>query len=977
MWLQKNISASLGRGNVLFLSLVCCVFFSKAQNTQIVHFGTQDGLSSNSIYQTILDKKGFLWIAGENGITRYDGRTFKNYTTLNGLPDNEITKLFIDSNGRIWAIPFRKKPAYYNESIDAFENNDTDPELNKINLTSDLASSVLSNGGVAFIDYDRTVYIYKNKRMQVYPFVFSKYALTKPDQIIDFPNDTYLIVCFDSLRYFRNGQVEKSIAFDTKYNWSEYFNRTLYLAQSQKIITYQFNESGEIIASKSQNYPFEIRVMCQSGNNLYIVSTSGNTYWVDIETLKLKENIMSDEIVRNIMKDYNGDYWLSTKDDGLIKIQKKRISSFTENKEFVKSFNTVLKISNGKILAGNNKGALYVYDGLYSLKKITLSKPEISGDTWIRNIIELPQEIYIATQTESFILNKQTYAIKKSFSGSENKSTKVAYKLNDDTLLLGNHNYLYIYNVRSGKRTDSVRKRITAIGANNSQQIYIGSTDGLYRKDEDSLFYFGKNDKRFTYRIVSIINTHDNLMWIARSSDSVFVLSADKIAGAIPLGTDVPGTVCKVMYSSKPGEIWIGTDKGLNKIRYRFDNNHLTYLNTFFSKTDGLIGEQVNDIMIKNDTTYVATSGGISYLPENMSLPVVDIPTFITRVSFNNKDTAILSSYTLPYYIKDIGIAFSAIDLTGFNPQFEYNINHKGWQRIDNNFLSLQNQPSGVYSIQIRSIKRDGQPSSQTAEISFIIKTPFWKRPLFYAIALLTMLAAIIFFFARRNKIRQQKAIDKLKTENKIAELEMQALKAQINPHFVFNCLNSIKGFVYDKDYMQADKYLDKFSELLRSTMDNAEASVISINDEIRYLDTYLNLEQLRFADKFDYQIIVDEQINQSKTFVPAMLLQPYVENAIRHGIRYLENKMGHIIISMKQKDDFVICEIDDNGIGRAQASALKSKQHIEYQSKGMQLSERRAALYHIEQSIIDKQDKNGNATGTTIILKIPTTLQS
>jgi LytS/YehU family sensor histidine kinase len=124
-----------------------------------------------------------------------------------------------------------------------------------------------------------------------------------------------------------------------------------------------------------------------------------------------------------------------------------------------------------------------------------------------------------------------------------------------------------------------------------------------------------------------------------------------------------------------------------------------------------------------------------------------------------------------------------------------------------------------------------------------------------------------------------------------MTELEMQALKAQINPHFVFNCLNSIKGFIYDKDYQQADKYLDKFSELMRSTIDNSDAAIISLKDEILYLDNYLLLEKLRFEEQFEYRIFIDPSLDKENIYVPAMLLQPYVENAIRHGIRFLKNK--------------------------------------------------------------------------------------
>src|SRR5258705_13811367 len=158
--------------------------------------------------------------------------------------------------------------------------------------------------------------------------------------------------------------------------------------------------------------------------------------------------------------------------------------------------------------------------------------------------------------------------------------------------------------------------------------------------------------------------------------------------------------------------------------------------------------------------------------------------------------------------------------------------------------------------------------------------------------------------------------------------------------------------------------------------MDNADAAIISLEEEIKYLDTYLQLEKLRFGDKFDYLIQATPDIDKGKTFIPAMLLQPYVENAIRHGVRFLENKKGMISILAHKEDDQLVCEIDDNGIGREKAAQLKSSMHIEYQSRGMQLSKRRAELYNIRQQVIDKKDEKGNAAGTTIIVTIPLELK-
>ncbi len=961
-----------------YIILLVCIFCTQwlySQTTQIIRYTTKEGLPSNSIYRTIIDKKGFLWIAGETGVTRYDGRTFKNYTTVNGLPDNEVTELMIDSSGRLWVLPFRKKPAYYNDKTDKFENNDTDPELDKIEMGNTSASSVLLHGGMAFFNNDRTLFIYRDNKIIKYTNMYENKAGPWPYKIIDYQPGKYLLICSDSLRYMENGKITRAVYFGQEYRGSEYFNNTLYILQSNGITKILFNATGEIISTINQQYPFLLKVLCRMSKDLAVTSASGNTYIVDAVTLTLKENIFNEFIVRNVLEDYNGNYWLSTKDEGLIKIQQKRISSYTNQAEMLKNFNALLKTD--KIIAGNNKGELFIYDGLYGIKKIMLNTQENKAEaSWVRNILELKNDIYVATQTGSFLIDKKSFIIKKSFFEVANKSTKAAYRLNDSIMLLGGHAQLFAYNFMAGKFTDSVIKRITAIGADDNQHIYIGSIDGLYRRDKDSLFYFGNIYKALTYRIVSIVNTRDGLMWIGRSSDSLLVLKKDKPVAGIPLGTIMPGTVCKTMYSNKPGEIWIGTDKGLNRLSYQVVNEKLVYHNMYFSIADGLMGEQVNDIMIKNDTVYVATTGGISYLPANLQLPLSDIATFITRVSVNNVDTAILSSYTLPYSKNNIRIEFSAVDLTGFNPFFEYSINNSDWLRADNNVLSLQNQPPDNYTIRIRSLKRDGNPSLQVATISFRIKTPFWKSGWFWGILAVTGFAAILFFNQRRNRLRQQKAIEKITTEKKLAELEMQALKAQINPHFVFNCLNSIKGFIYDKNYTQADKYLDRFADLMRSTIDNSDAAVISLTEEIKYLDNYLQLEKLRFIEKFDYTIIADAVAEKDNVYVPAMLLQPYVENAIRHGIRFLEEKKGQITISATIEKEYLVCMIDDNGIGRQKAAQLKSSMHIEYQSRGMTISKRRAELYNIQQEIIDKKNEKGEPTGTTIIIKIPTDLK-
>ena len=954
------------------LLIVCATSF--AQSTQTIFYTTKDGLPSNSIYKTVLDNHGFLWIATDNGIAKFDGKNFKTYTTAQGLPDNEITDIFIDSSNRIWVTPFRRTVAYYNPVKDQFENEDTDPELHKIELGNTNRGSILQYGGMAFCNNLRNFFIYKNGRVTVYKNLLSSIKAWTPEKVIEFSPEKYLIISPDSVRVFVKNRFTKSFALETAFFYSEYFGQALYIAAGNKIKKYRVDNEGNISLVLEKTFPFVIRIFCKAGKDLAVATYNRTTYPVDTATLELKDPLLYNIAVRNVLEDKNGSTWISSIDRGLIKIQQKRISSFTItdkalNDEITQHF-TTLAVINKKIFVGNNYGEVLVYDGVYDIKRRSLST-EKNMDAVVRKIIELNDKVYIACQTGSFILNKKSLQITERLDGQNNLSTKSALLLNDSVLLLGTHAMAVKYNIAANKGIDTILKRVTAFGLNRSKEIFIGSNDGLYRWDKDSLFYFGKKYKALSYRVNTIFNTADDLLWIGLGSDSLLVLKNNLLIKSIALGDIIPGSVCKSLYSNRPGTIWLGTNKGLNKIEYRLSNDKFSFYNTSFGLADGLIGEQVNDITIYNDTVYVATTGGISYLPATLHLPVSDITTFITRVSIQGSDTLVLRDYTLPYDKNNISIYFSGADLTGYYPLFEYRVNNADWLKTDKNNIELSLAP-GRHEIQIRGLKRDGTASLQSETISVYVKTPFWKNGVFWTVIVLALFIISFIILENRNRQKRKAEVEKVITEKKLTELEMQALKAQINPHFVFNCLNSIKGFIFDKDFKQADKYLDKFADLMRSTIDNSDASIISLQNEINYLDNYLQLEKLRFEEKFEYKIAVSDDIDKEKCFVPAMLLQPYVENAIRHGIRFLENKKGQININVFAQDNFLVCEIDDNGIGREKAAALKSKMHIEYQSKGMNISKRRAELYNIHQEVTDKKDEQGNATGTTINVKIP-----
>lgn len=233
--------------------------------------------------------------------------------------------------------------------------------------------------------------------------------------------------------------------------------------------------------------------------------------------------------------------------------------------------------------------------------------------------------------------------------------------------------------------------------------------------------------------------------------------------------------------------------------------------------------------------------------------------------------------------------------------------------------------------------------------------------------AAITVLLA--FFYTRQNK---------LKAHLYRMELEQQQYRAQMNPHFIFNCMNSIQHYIVHNDVKQANKFLSQFAGLMRRTLDINAGHFITVEEEMNYLDNYLQLEQMRFDEKFSYKIICTDDIGRTQVLLPTMMLQPFAENAIQHGLRYLPDNSGLLTISFQNKNNMLVCTVDDNGIGRDAAQHLKKQSGRTHQSQGMSLIENKlSVLNNIHKTnaavaVIDKLDADGKAAGTTVVLKFP-----
>ncbi|MEX0290833.1 MAG: tetratricopeptide repeat protein [Flavobacteriaceae bacterium] len=258
------------------------------------------------------------------------------------------------------------------------------------------------------------------------------------------------------------------------------------------------------------------------------------------------------------------------------------------------------------------------------------------------------------------------------------------------------------------------------------------------------------------------------------------------------------------------------------------------------------------------------------------------------------------------------------------------------------------------------------------------------KKAMIAAIIFISLLALMLLYIFRQ-RLRNQKIVSEKNEEIKethykrrLTELEMKALQAQINPHFIFNCMNSINQMIKKKHNENASKYLTKFSKLIRSVLENAEDTEVALKDELVTLKSYVELEALRFKEDIKFVIEVQEDIDQENTYLPAMVLQPFVENAIWHGIRHKkEVAKGKITIAIREDQDLLICLIEDNGVGRQRALEFQQKSVLKKKSLGLKITEDRLRLLSREIKkrlikITDLTDAAGKAIGTKVEVSIP-----
>lgn len=638
-----------------------------------------------------------------------------------------------------------------------------------------------------------------------------------------------------------------------------------------------------------------------------------------------ENNKLSSERVRSLLKDSYGNVWIGTRDAGLNKLDTKtgEIVTFKPSIQYHNSLcnNYVLSIfedKNGLIWVGTN-------DGLNTIDPVTHQ---------IRVYKHHPD---------------------------------------DNTTISSNTIYDFMED-RQGN-------------------LWIATLNGLnkYHPEADAFISY-KNiwhnkNKVTSDRIFSLFEDTDGNFWIGTRGGGLEIFNReDGTFRSFTMEDGLPNNVVYGILEDERGNLWMSTNWGIST----FDKANESFIN--YDVTDGLQSNEFNAGAYFRSATGEMFFGGMRgfnvFTPEDIILnpnkPEIVITSFKKfnkpqPGQFNNDDTIVLA-----YEENFFSFEFSSLDFpNAHRSKYAYmleNYSHD-WTYVDGkrHFAEYTNVSPGHYTFRVIGANNNGVWNMEGVSLTIIVEAP-WYKTILFRIVLILLIFFLIWFvvYSRVKRIRRKHEMEKkvLKIEKQLFDIQQKALRLQMNPHFIFNSLNSIQSFILSRDIDLAVNYLSRFSQLMRLILANSRESIIPLDDEIKAVTHYLEIEMLRFDNKFSYQIDVDDEIDEEFTGIPPMIIQPYVENSIIHGLVHKKGK-GLIRIDVTKQKKLLLCTITDDGVGRKRAMEIKRASGLDTKSRGMMITKERLEILNNGTSekfsvrVTDLKDALGNPSGTKVELLI------
>ena len=941
-----------------------------SQNPYHITIDKTSGLPSNSVYDIFQDSKGFMWFATGKGLCRYDGNNFKTFTA-----DFQTSKsgscIAEDAFGRIWYANFDGFLYYVEKgSLKAL------PQKTSLGY---YRFGIIQND--LFLIQPEAILVYDLKSLKV-----------KAKHII---NDKEVRFCYATKeKFYVLGNYLYELGNKNgikKYKLPEDFyaeiitpiintwNQKLIINSKSTAIYYSF-EKGKFSKFKLNNSIDFTQNTAITDDEIWICTPNG-MHKIDLLSNQNK-TYFTDQNISYILKDKHNNYWISTLNKGVLFIQ-----DFSNNFIDLQPRPNSLSLGKNEVFIGAEKDLIYklncknLQTEIIYESKSNHSISQIFADTINEKVFFNSFKFNILNKNNQ-ITNEFSIAIKDikkvdkkyfSFAASGilgifcvDKNLKSSW----DTIFEKNKkedfsgfNQALLLNNTNGKSTEYNAINNTIYYATNNGLIAItndGKTQELKHKNE-------------TLFLVKIQKYKDNIIGLS-TAEKLYSVNAENVVTRFKL----PEFIAKEKFN----RFFIR-----NQYCYLFSTNSVYEYDFETQNTQKVISLsndiEATDVILKNNQLFFATSKGIVIKNRNEIGNFPKPKLIINEIQINGKRREVNQLKELNPDENDIAINFSTL---AFVPNesysVSYKINNSEWKTLDLNDknLKLYSLASGNYTIQLAINHDNLKIDLQT--IQFEIKKPFWLKPLFLFGFGFVFLGLIYTFYKLqilKLEKRNQLLLEKVNLEKNLNQSKLKAIKSQMNPHFFYNALNTIQSFILSNEKKQAVSYLSKFSNLTRTILEMTEKETISIAEEVKTLSLYLDIEKARFEEDFNYHILVDDEIDAENIKIPTMLLQPYVENAVKHGLLHKQGEKA-VTIHFQKETEHIKISIDDNGIGRQKSTelnAIKNKNHNSFATEAMQNRVNLLNQYNqknISIQYIDKTNLNNQSTGTTVVFEIPIT---
>ncbi len=959
--------------HIAFIICSCSGLAAFAQHPYYYNIHDDNGLPSNEVYQLYQDDFGYMWIGCNSGLFRYDGFKFIPYKNA-GQNSIAVSGLCAYPGKRLYCQNFTGQLFYVNNDslvlcADVKEHIRSHPSY-----TVDEYNNVwigLPGGLLKHSNNDKEELLFKD---ELYALAIasgsngSLYAVDLTKGLLKIESST------------KSGYSWKKIPgmpeafYNSRTTIEKYGNKYFTLSATNPERNYYISEiirdSVFLIKKIPANFLAEFIYSLAYINGKIWLGTPSGAYCMNLQG-GIEKHFFQTEKISDIIIDREGNYWFSSLQNGIFVIPDLDIQSITTSNSTIKDNNiTALKATSANdLFIGTYSGDVYHY----SVKENELEQLPKSKDAKYRNVTAI-----LPYDEDNIIVSRGAVSLINLKAKTDRSYPSIYLR---DMVLTGD-SIIYVSSEMAGSIPgipELVNKHIfhsniikTTAGKyictdKISGSIWVSLNNGLAEYEKGKFTPYRINGETL---YCNALYADASGIWAGTISDGVYNIRNRKVALHLNNNNGLQGGNVRSIISAGD-TLYIATDACIN---IRYPNGTFIYLDY----TEGINAKEITSLAMAGNHLFIGTIRGLFYLPVNAKLTNTVRPGIrITSVLVNGKEKPLETLVKLPWNNTDVLINFSSVALRSRGRfHYEYRVKglHNKWEKLDGNvsYVRLNHLPPGSFTFEVKAVNEDGTTSANTASIAIQTEMPFWQQWWFYALIFIfgSSLVALLFIM-RIRKIKHDANI-----RNQLTTSQLTALKAQMNPHFMYNTLNSIQDLILQNDIKNTNYYLSRYSTLMRKILDSSENNEIDIAEEVEILQLYMELEKLRFGDDFVHSIVVSEKINEKRINIPSMIIQPFVENAIKHGLLHKKGEK-RLEVDFDKTGQNLICIIKDNGIGRKRAAEIQKRSQMTHRSFATKATERRLELVNLDRKqkiklTIKDNEENGIATGTEVRLEIP-----